>query len=194
MNATMTANSRKHIVYTYSMEQGTYWINPDPTRDTVIIGEYDDYGFRVNLTPPYTPYNYAFRFWGGAGDPDSGTNSSADYTSIWISTNGFIAFDGSNSNSSTPINIPSPQAPNAIIAAVWSDLRLDYSSSIIYGWRFDAYYSGWSFFVTWDHVLNKASPRERSTFQIQLGNAQGKVIHDSWYWGDLGMGAYQFAR
>jgi len=194
MNVTMTANSRKHIVYTYSMEQGKYWINPDPTRDTVIIGEYDDYGFRVNLTPPYTPYNYAFRFWGGAGDPDSGTNSSADYTSIWISTNGFIAFDGSNSNSSTPINIPSPQAPNAIIAAVWSDLRLDYSSSIIYGWRFDAYYSGWAFFVTWDHVLNKASPRERSTFQIQLGNAQGKVIHDSWYWGDLGMGAYQFAR
>jgi hypothetical protein len=28
----------------------------------------------------------------------------------------------------------------------------------------------------------------------QQPGAQGKVIHDSWYWGDLGMGAYELAR
>lgn len=132
------------------------------------------------MTPPSDPYNYTFRFWGGAGDWTYGTDGSAEYTSVWICTNGFLAFDGSNSTSPTPINIPDPQAPNAVIAAVWSDLRLDNASAIYYGWRRNAGptvgYSGWSFFVTWDFVEHKAS-QIRLAFQVVLANALG-------YWGN----------
>jgi len=103
-------------------------------------------------------------------------------TSVWISTNGFLAFDQSKSNSSTPTYIPDPQAPNAIIAAVWSDLRLDSESAIYYGWRYNFIYSDWSFFVTWNKVEHKASG-QRLTFQIVLANAPGYYGYPYITWG-----------
>lgn len=165
LNVTMTANSRKHIAYTYT-EESLFWIEYDSGRDTRLVGVGDDEGFEVDLTPPDSS-DWVFRFWGGAGE-FLVTNGSAEYRSVWICTNGFLSFGGTNSTSRTPTDIPNPQAPNAIIAAVWSDLWVDSDTSIFYGWRqFGVGFSDWSFFVTWNNTLHKDT-NNRLTFQIVL--------------------------
>jgi hypothetical protein len=180
LNVTMTANSRKHITYNYTEELSLLWIDYDQWLDTKIINVGDDYGIPVDLIPPGGGY-FRFRFYGGT----SGylAPGSAEYEKVWICTNGFISFDESNSTAPTPNDIPSPQAPNALIAAMWSDLDIDSASSIIYGWR-QAEYLGESFFVTWDNVLHKASGA-RLTFQIVLANTLG-------YYGFPSYGQSQF--
>jgi len=82
LNVSMTANSRKHITYTYYESSELYWIDYNPITDDAFVGEFDDYGFEVNMTPPSDPYPYKFRFWGGAGDLM--TNGSAEYKCLDI--------------------------------------------------------------------------------------------------------------
>ena len=79
-------------------------------------------------------------------------------------SNGFIAFDLSNSTTPYPSNIPSPAAPNAIIAALWTDLCIDDDASIITGLYYD------KFIITWKNASHKESV-ERLTFQIVLDYA-----------------------
>jgi hypothetical protein len=185
LNVTMTANTRMHITYNYD-NSSLFWIEDNPLLDTKIVNAGDDYGFELNLTNPNEPSAFSlFRFYGGASgiEPMGVYPGSAEYDKIWICTNGFVSFDNSNSTASTPNDIPSPQAPNALIAAVWSDLDVDNASSIIYGWRPLPYSTG-TFFVTWDNVLHKASGA-RLTFQIVLASAPG-------YYGEPSYGESQF--
>ena len=142
----MTANTRMHIKYNYT-EGELFWIPYDPAVDTVMPNVGDDVGFHVDLKPP--DGFFYFRFYGGTGGGVA--YSSAEYDYVWICTNGFIAFDKSNltvpySTSGYGFKFPSMDAPNAVIAAVWADLKVDEQASIIYGWRWCYGYYGWQFF------------------------------------------------
>lgn len=110
------------------------------------------------------------RFYGGLG--------SGEYTRVWISTNGFIAFDLSNSTSPSPSTIPNVDSPNAFIAALWTDLNVDGSASIITG--IYTFGSTSYFVVIWDNVLHKASGK-RLIFQIILEDAPGFYPADRRY-------------
>lgn len=124
LNVSMTANSRVGIIYDYDW-QDLWWIPEDELgyrNDMVGVG--DDWGAWIDF-PSRDGYPFYFRFYGGLG--------SAEYTRVWVCTNGFIAFDDSNSNSSIPHNIPYPTMPNALVAGIWSDLSIDSSASIITG-------------------------------------------------------------
>jgi hypothetical protein len=53
------------------------------------------------------------------------------YTSAWVDTNGLISFrDPGGSQPGGTRTIPSPAAPNALIAAYWDDLVVDASASV----------------------------------------------------------------
>jgi len=119
----------------------------------------DDWGAWIDF-PSKDGYPFYFRFYGGLG--------SAEYTRVWVCTNGFITFDNSNSTSHIPHNIPYPTMPNALVAGIWADLSIDSSASIITGqWEiFSRYY----FVIIWKNALHKASGK-RLTFQIILEDA-----------------------
>jgi len=69
----------------------------------------------------YGPLNIGFNF----------TFYGNSYTQFYASTKGLVTF-GSNSTSSTDAPIPSPAAPNNMIAAFWDNLVIDASGSIMY--------------------------------------------------------------
>jgi len=152
MNVSMTANSRKGIMYRCAWES-LWWINENELAYKIVrnaVG--DEWGDWVDI-----PEFYAFRFYGGPG--------SAQYTKAWITSNGFICFDPNNLTTPNPSSFPSTTKPNAVIAAVWSDLDVDSDSSIITGLY--EFVSRKYFVVTWKNVRHKAS-NQRLTFQIIL--------------------------
>lgn len=152
MNMSMTANSRKGIMYRYAWES-LWWIDESELAyKTVRNAVGDEWGDWVDI-----PEFYAFRFYGGPG--------SAQYTKVWITSNGFICFDPNNLTTPNPSSFPSTTKPNAVIAAVWSDLDVDSDSSIITGLY--EFASRKYFVVTWKNVRHKASD-QRLTFQIIL--------------------------
>jgi hypothetical protein len=164
LNVTITANSREHITYTCFNETFSSWIPEGYLSDkhTFLGDGLDDDAFEVDLIPP-DQCSWIFRFWGGAGGFH--TNSSGEYTRVWISTNGFLAFDELGAESPAPTEIPDAQAPNTIIAAIWSDLIFHEISRIHYGWNNLG--GEWSFVVTWENIVHKNS-EEHLTFQIVL--------------------------
>ena len=158
-NVTMTANSRKYITYD-SYWQSLFWIDENWLYNkNVMTGVGDNWGCWMDI-PDCAGYQVVFRFYGGHG--------SGEYTRVWISSNGFIAFDLSNSTNSSPSNIPNVESPNAVIAALWTDLDIDGSASIITG---TFTFTSHSYFVViWKDAYHRASG-ERLTFQLILENA-----------------------
>lgn len=157
MNVSMTANSRLGITYSKE-EMSSCWIPKDQlTNPTEMFNVGDDWGMWVNF-----PSWFVFRFYGG--------KDSAKYKSVWVSSNGFVSFDLSNSTSSSPTNIPWDGPPNNLIAALWTDLRIDSSASIIMG-LYERGLPGRTsllyFVITWNNALHEQSG-ERLTFQIAL--------------------------
>jgi len=160
LNVTMTANSRMGITYDWYWGD-LWWISESELYyRNDMVGAGDDIIVPIDVPQPPDVYYFAFRFYGGY--------CSAEYQRIYISTNGFISFDNRSGPSPTPSDIPSTAAPNALIAAVWSDLNVDSSSSITTG--FWAIFSHWYFVIIWNNVLHKASGN-RLTFEIILENA-----------------------
>lgn len=125
-----------------------------------MVGVGDDVIVPIDIPQPWDVGYFAFRFYGGLG--------SAEYQRIYVSTNGFISFDNRSQPSPTSSDIPSTARPNALVAAVWSDLNVDGSSSIITG--FWVICSRWYYVIMWNNVLHKASGK-RLTFEIILENA-----------------------
>ena len=167
LNVSMTANSRKGITYNCDSES-LWWISEDELwYRSDRVGAGDD----VVIPADISQYkDFAFRFYGGF--------LSAEYQEVYISTNGFISFHSSTQPSPSPANIPASAEPNAIIAAVWTDLNIDSSASIITGlWTIS---SRWYFVIIWNNALHKASG-QRHTFQIILENAPGYYPTDTRY-------------
>ena len=158
LNVSMTANSRKGITYDFSL-QTLWWIPEDNLAyRSERIGIGDD-----AIVPVYIPQSegyFACRFYGGLG--------SAEYQTVYVSSNGFISFDNFSQPSPLPSNIPSSAKPNALVAAVWCDLNVDDAASIITG-VYEIFSQSY-FVILWNNVLHKTSGK-RLTFEIILGNA-----------------------
>ncbi|MGQ9459970.1 MAG: hypothetical protein ACUVRA_01895 [Candidatus Bathyarchaeaceae archaeon] len=162
MNVSMTANSRVGISYKYDIGS-LWWIHEDLLFPRYTLNLGDDDGAWVDM-----PYGI-FRFYGG--------QYSAEYQKVWICSNGFVAFDEreyarapTQYTSSTPQDIAYSGAPNAIIAAVWTDLVPDASTKIFAG-KYQEPFGDYTYFVImWKNIKHKLSG-ERLTFEIILGNA-----------------------
>lgn len=164
-----TANTRKAITYGQTVFSGLIdWV--EATALTGITG--DNSG--VWLTLPFP-----VRFYGGPGYP----YESAEYRSVWVSSNGFLSFD-SDSTSYDPKPIPDESMPNTLLAVYWSDL--DPTGGSI------KYYSDSTIFVVlWDNVLNKRNGY-RQTFEVIIedlmvpGGGRGqnriKFLYESVTW------------
>jgi len=148
LRAVATANSRK--VITYEASPVPYrW--RDVSTPTGIVG--DNVGDWVNISHP-------FQFYGGP--------LSAHYQNVWICSNGYVCFDDSESTSSEPKYVPNPEKPNAIIAALWTDLEVDGEASITYDNVYLPEYGyNYFFIVSWNNVKHKLT-WERLTFQLWL--------------------------
>jgi hypothetical protein len=110
---------------------------------------------------------YSILFFGG--------HLSAQYRYVWVCSNGFVSFED-NSTSALPQHMPDHGKPNAIIAALWTDLIVDGSSSITYG-KANTY-----FVISWNNVLQKKT-NKRQTFQIIIEESSGSRqcdIYISW--------------
>jgi len=159
-NVSMTANSRKYITYDWDYWP-FWWVDESELCSrNVMTGVGDDWGAWIDIPETDAGYPIIFRFYGGCG--------SGEYTRVWISSNGFIAFDLSNSTAPIPQRIPNTRSPNAVVAAVWADLNVDAYASIITGKY--AYFTKYWFVVIWKNVLHKASGK-RLTFEIILEDA-----------------------
>ncbi len=147
-----TANTRKGINYQSSLGVGLMdWIEantPIPGMDP----PGDDDRAWVELPFPV-------RFYGGPG----AQGRSAEYSGVWVSSNGFLSFD-SDSTGPNPTAIPDPSEPNTLLAVYWSDL--DPSAGTI------KYYADVNYFVvTWRNVLDKFN-RQPQTFEVIISNTR----------------------
>lgn len=158
LNVSTLANSRKYVTYECCNVNPYLWINENELSSIHIMsGVGDDWGGWEDI-----PNDISLRFYGGPG--------SAEYTRAWICSNGFVSFDTSESTRAFPSAFPSSEAPNAIIAALWTDLYIDSVASIVTGTYSQSGYS--RFVVTWKNALHKASG-VRLTFQIVVEEAPG---------------------
>jgi hypothetical protein len=109
---------------------------------------------------------FLFRFYGGLYKQLSGVNL---YCSAWISTQGFVSLDLSQSNSSCANGIPDELFPNAVIAPLWTNLTIDNQARIVvmtvehYEWPSTYKY----FVVIWKNAKHEPDGR-RLTFAVAL--------------------------
>ncbi len=98
------------------------------------------------------------------------------YTSIVISSNGFIVAGDDNEGASAAANasMPSPSAPNTVIAPFWTDLDLDGTSADDPGagsWYAGVFNGGQFIIVEWNGVELFGEAGQLYTFQIQIGTS-----------------------
>jgi len=122
----------------------------------------DDWGTWVDL-----PGLFRFLFYGGRY---RNVLAEGVQSKIWVCSNGFLSFDLSNSTSPNPSVIPSwLDPPNALIAALWTDLLIDNQAKIIVG-RYQPSVVDY-FVVIWKNALDKSSG-QRLTFAVALQGYQ----------------------
>jgi len=158
MNISMAANSRRGIEYAMDLEYDLRWHSPsDLSYRQDFPNKGDEWGCWVNF-----PAGFKFRLYGGYG--------SAEYTKVFVSSNGFICFDNPSALTAPtpPSTWPSGTLPNAIVAPLWTDLEIDGSASIITGLYTFATYE--VFVVIWNNARHKQSD-QRLTFQAILEKA-----------------------
>ena len=84
-----------------------------------------------------------------------------DYTAVHICSNGFLSF-ASDSTTASPVSIPNTDAPNALIAALWTDLDLSQGGNITY------FEDATRFVVSWENVPLAGNTAAKQTFQVIL--------------------------
>ncbi len=100
-----------------------------------------------------------------------------DYTELYISDNGYISFLNQASNPS-PVAIPSANAPNALVAAWWGDLKFEISGSITY--QLTGTENNHVFIIEYKDLpyslIDSINPyAAKTTFEIKLFEATGAV-------------------
>lgn len=158
LNVSMAANARKGLTYGYDIFEGLFmWMEEGWLENKVVFTNVgDDWGTWVDL-----PGLFCFLFYGGRYREE-------DCCKIWICSNGFLSFDPSNSTSSNGCGnyvYPSTAHPNALMAALWTDLVIDDQAQIIAGRSW--YIGDDRFVVIWKNARHKASGI-RLTFAIAL--------------------------
>ena len=162
MNASVIANTRTGIQYTCQDGIGSIpgWMKEDWGNIASVRFNSSNV---VNGTRVYFLDGYRFKFYGGEYVSDSHKGLSC---SVWISANGFLSFDLSNSNLTRPDSMPDSSAPNAIIAPLWTDLTIDGNSRIIAMHVWDNSFPAKNFFVVvWKNALHAG---QRLTFSVAL--------------------------
>jgi len=162
MNVSMTANSRMGITYQASWED-LWWFDEENGYVVDYYNEYSNVGSHWGAWVDFPPY-LTFRFWGG--------HNSAEYKRVWVSSNGFVCFDLSESTTHVPKDIPSTASPNALIAGVWTGLIVDLYAKITTYRVSSGLFS--AFAITWENVLT--ADQKRLTFQIVLENAPSEYV------------------
>ena len=89
-----------------------------------------------------------------------------DYTAVHVSANGFLSFT-SDSTSASPVSIPNAAAPNALIAALWTDLDLS-QGSVTY------FEDTTRFIVSWENMPLAGNSAATQTFQVII-NKNGNI-------------------
>ena len=89
-----------------------------------------------------------------------------DYTAVYVCANGFLSFT-SDSTSASPVSIPNVAAPNALIAALWTDLDLS-QGSVTY------FQDTTQFVVSWENVPLAGDSSATQTFQVII-NKNGNI-------------------
>lgn len=146
----VTANTRKGITYDcgspYSYPSNEWIEAVDPVPG--VTG--DNNGSWLNIS-----LYYGVRFYGGPGYECH----SAEYTKVWVCTNGFLTFDSEFTDPPNIGNFPDPAEPNSLIAVHWADLLVDGQAKVTY------YSDLFVFCVCWKNVLNKNNGK-RQTFEV----------------------------
>ena len=158
MNVSVAGNSRKGIKYSHTIDdQLYYWMYEDPSapyyQEFENVG--DDWGTWVDL-----PWGFRFSLYGAKYKQ---VPEESVFSQIWICSNGFVSFDLSNSTNPHSYDIPSSSSPNAVVAALWTDLEIDEQSKII-TMKSNV---GPSFVVIWKNARVK-SDNQRLTFALAL--------------------------
>ncbi len=162
MNASVIANTRTGIQYTYQNGTGPIpvWMKEDWGNIASVRFNSSNV---VNGTRVYFLNGYRFKFYGGEYVSDDSKGLSC---SVWISTNGFLSLDLSNSNLTRPSSLPDSTAPNAVIAPLWTDLTIDGNSRIVAMQVWDNSWPAKNFFVViWKNALHAG---QRLTFSVGL--------------------------
>jgi hypothetical protein len=165
LNVSMLASSRLGLEYTWCPSPHGFdldWVWPGQLvgGGTILTGVGSEWGEWVNMTP--SGLGMIFRFYGG--------NGTSEYTMAWICSNGFVAFDESNSTSPTPKPLTSAAKPDAVVAPLWTDLMIDNQASIYYGF-YDSPIQPKCFVVAWWNALVEDGSGTRVSFQTKLEDA-----------------------
>ncbi len=96
------------------------------------------------------------------------------YTSMVVSSNGYIVAgdDGTNAATASNSSLPSVGAPNTVIAPFWTDLDLDGTDADDPGagsWYAGSFNGGAFIIIEWNGAERFAEPGPTYTFQIQIG-------------------------
>jgi hypothetical protein len=170
-NVTVMANTRK-LDYSEMWDTPYFWIDEsDYDQKVVYTGVGDDWGVWLNLSVFWGVLGNDFRFKFYHAKYRS-VEADGEWTCVWISSNGFISFDVSEHKGGEPASLSNPQAPNAFLAPLWTDLVVDEQASIIVGYHYHVPpyppISNRNYFVvTWRNVRVK-NTATRLTFQTVL--------------------------
>jgi hypothetical protein len=150
---------------------------PEPCPANPVITPSQGYGF--NQAAPYdnpaiagtdgptgddasmnVPIGFPFTFYGTA------------YTSLWMSTNGFVTFAAADADAWINACIPSSATPNGIIACYWDDLLVDPGET-----KYETIGSAPNrrFVLSWTNVGLWAVPTSLQTFKIILDETTNKI-------------------
>jgi hypothetical protein len=106
------------------------------------------------------PIGFAFTFYGSS------------YTSLWMSTNGFVTFAATDADAWINACIPASGTPNGLIASYWDDLLVDPGETT---WQTIGAAPNRRFVLSWTNVGLWASPTTLQTFKIILDETTNKI-------------------
>ena len=169
-----TANTRGILQYVCA-ERRYSWIEESFLPSQICLG--DEQVVLISLGDPYK-----VRFYGGAG--------SAEYTAVWVSSNGWLCFyDPQHPTQPSPMPysgriIPDTAPPNCFVAPFWRDLKPNSGGSIriSYGWV--SWWPGFGFtrtcfVISWNAKDKYGNPQ---IFQALLELAPPYLAgHHAWF-------------
>jgi len=133
------------------------WIEVDPAGSDITLSG-DDASTTVDLAALYDP-DFSFNFGGQA------------YTSLTVSTNGYITFGGT-ATSGANSSLPSTFQPDQLIAPLWDDLTSDQTvRAEMYGSAPNRYYV-----IEWYQTQTKVDLLSELTFEVILYETSNRIL------------------
>lgn len=99
-----------------------------------------------------------------------------NYTSVYVSSNGFVSFGSTGATTATNGTIPSTATPNAAIYPYWDDLNPTSVGAVRYATVGTA--PNRKFVVTWTGVPHHSSTAAKFTFQVALCETSNDILFE----------------